>query len=318
MAKYQNFLSRVGSNRDRAALRGIFSMFLTDGDPPALKDLVLASIILSGAETTQITISGAFTTGISIAADGTTGIAITSAFSGVNMISLAGTGSNAGILISGVCGTGLSITGACTTGISCLSPVSVSLANATTDAAVRAIIGAITASGTGMTTGYSATGVRGALTLTGSSTGNAYFYGTQGKITTSTGTFGTGSQAWAAGILGQLDISGATTYTANVGAIAAIWADCGGSAHANAIAAGPTFFDVVAITNSIATFKPNSMIRIQGDATFAFHFSAWDRTVNDTGCDYIVAGGDTTAASAHALKVKVGSETLYIRMHAIP
>lgn len=137
MAKYQDFLSRVGSNRDRAALRGIFSMFLTDDNPPKLKDLTLASIILSGAETTQITVSGAsttgflqsgtsttaysitgaFTTGISIAADGTTGIAITSAFSGVNMISLAGTGSTSGILISGACGIGLSITGACTDGI---------------------------------------------------------------------------------------------------------------------------------------------------------------------------------------------------------
>ncbi|MFH1718550.1 MAG: hypothetical protein ABIF19_14445 [Planctomycetota bacterium] len=137
MAKYQQFLSRIGSNRDRAALRGIFSQFLTDGDPPALKDLVLASIVLSGAETTQITISGActtgilqsgtsttaysitgaFTTGISIAADGTTGIAITSAFSGVDMISLAGTGSTSGILISGACAIPLNITGAFTTGL---------------------------------------------------------------------------------------------------------------------------------------------------------------------------------------------------------
>lgn len=138
MAKYQDFLSRVGSNRDRAALRGIFSMFLTDDNPPALKDLVLASIILSGAETTQVTISGActtgilqsgtsttaysitgaFTTGISIAADGTTGIAITSAFSGVNMISLAGTGSTSGILISGACGAGVSVTGSATSAFS--------------------------------------------------------------------------------------------------------------------------------------------------------------------------------------------------------
>jgi hypothetical protein len=148
MAKYQSFLSRIGSNRDRAALRGIFSQFLTDDDPPALKDLVLASIVLSGAETTEITISGAsttgilqsgtsttaysitgaFTTGIAIAADGTTGISITSAFSGVNAISLAGTGSTAGINISGNHTTaitigaqttaGLAITGATATGIS--------------------------------------------------------------------------------------------------------------------------------------------------------------------------------------------------------
>jgi len=138
MAKYQSFLSRIGSNRDRAALRGIFSQFLTDDDPPALKDLVLASIVLSGTETTQITISGActtaisissaFTTGISISGDGTTAFAVTSGFSGVNAISLAGTGSTAGINISGNHTTaitigaqttaGVAITGATATGIS--------------------------------------------------------------------------------------------------------------------------------------------------------------------------------------------------------
>jgi hypothetical protein len=294
MAKYQSFLTRIGSNRDRAALRGIFSMFLTDNDPPQLKDLTLASIVLSGSETTQITVSGACTTGILLSSTGTTGISIT-----------------------GTMTTGISITAASTTGISSLAPVSVSVGNATGNTAVRAIIGAITASSAAMTTSHSSTGVRGAVTITGKSTGNAYFYGTQGKLTTSTGTFDTGSQAWAVGILGQLDISGATTYTANVGAISAIWADCGGSAHANAITAGADF-DIVSITNSISTFKPNSMIRMQGDALFGFHFSAWDRTVNSTGCDWIVAGGDTTAAAEHAIKCKVGSETLYFRLHANP
>ena len=111
MAKYQDFLSRVGSNRDRTALRGIFSMFLTDDNPPKLKDLELASIILSGAETTQISITGAFTTGISIAADGTTAIAVTSAFSGVTGLSFAGTASGDGILISGACADALHISG---------------------------------------------------------------------------------------------------------------------------------------------------------------------------------------------------------------
>ncbi len=131
MAKYQDFLSRVGSNRDRAALRGIFSMFLTDDNPPKFKDLELASIVLSGAETTQITVSGAsttgflqsgtsttaysitgaFTTGISIAADGTTAIAVTSAFTGVTGLSFAGTASGDGILISGACADGIHISG---------------------------------------------------------------------------------------------------------------------------------------------------------------------------------------------------------------
>lgn len=111
MAKYQDFLSRIGSNRDRTALRGIFSMFLTDDNPPKLKDLELASVILSGSETTQISITGAFTTGISIAADGTTAIAVTSAFSGVTGLSFAGTASGDGILISGACADALHISG---------------------------------------------------------------------------------------------------------------------------------------------------------------------------------------------------------------
>jgi len=92
MAKFQQYLSRIGSNRDRAALRGIFSQFLTDGDPPALKDLVLASIVLSGAETTQITISGANTTGIL----------------------LSGASSADGISITGVCADGIHVSSACT------------------------------------------------------------------------------------------------------------------------------------------------------------------------------------------------------------
>ena len=125
MAKYQQFLSRIGSNRDRAALRGIFSQFLTDGDPPALKDLVLASIVLSGAETTQITISGACTTGVLLSATSTTGINITGAATdGIKIQTGAMTDAieiasvcTIGLNISGACATPVSITGACTTGI---------------------------------------------------------------------------------------------------------------------------------------------------------------------------------------------------------
>uniref|UniRef100_A0A6M3M3C3 Uncharacterized protein n=1 Tax=viral metagenome TaxID=1070528 RepID=A0A6M3M3C3_9ZZZZ len=111
MAKYQQFLSRIGSNRDRAALRGIFSQFLTDGDPPALKDLVLASIILSGAETTQITISGACTTGILISSAATAdGISLTGA--NVDGIHISGANTANGVNISGANVTGILISGA--------------------------------------------------------------------------------------------------------------------------------------------------------------------------------------------------------------
>lgn len=116
MAKYQDSLSRVGSNRDRTALRQIFTKFLNDDDPTTLKNLTFGAgttaILISGANTTPISITGAFTTGINIAADGTTGIAITSAFSGVTGISIAGTASGDGLLISGVCADGIHVSGA--------------------------------------------------------------------------------------------------------------------------------------------------------------------------------------------------------------
>jgi len=122
-------------------------MFLTDNDPPQLKDLTLASIVLSGTETTQVTISGtsttgilqsgasttaysitgAFTTGISIAADGTTAISVTSGFTGTTGLLFAGTATN-GISITGACTTGISVTGICTDGISVASAVNPSAA----------------------------------------------------------------------------------------------------------------------------------------------------------------------------------------------
>jgi hypothetical protein len=73
--------------------------------------------------------------------------------------------------------------------------------------------------------------------------------------------------------------------------------------------------DIVTITNSTSA-KPHSMIRMQGDATYGLALSAWDTTVNSTGCDWLVAGGDTTYTCPHAIKCIVGSETLYIRLHA--
>ncbi len=43
MAKYQSFLNRISAGRDRAALRGIFSMFLSDNDPPQLETVVVGN-----------------------------------------------------------------------------------------------------------------------------------------------------------------------------------------------------------------------------------------------------------------------------------
>jgi hypothetical protein len=189
----------------------------------------------------------------------------------------------------------------------------VNAANATNNTVVRGLFTTMTASGTAMTTSYSAAAIRGLTNLTGTTVGNAYFYGVQGKLAIA-GTLDTGSQIWAAALVSQLDLSGAATYTANEGAVASLWVDCGASAHANAITAAPTFVDVVAITNSIATFKPHSLIRMQGDATYAFALSNWD--VTSQAVDWIVTGGDTTAAAPKSLKVRCGASTYYIRMHS--
>lgn len=52
MAKFQDFLNRVGSNRDRAALRGILSQFLTDTDPTTFK-----AISVAGLTTTTLSVT---------------------------------------------------------------------------------------------------------------------------------------------------------------------------------------------------------------------------------------------------------------------
>jgi hypothetical protein len=187
--------------------------------------------------------------------------------------------------------------------------------NATTNTAVRAIIGSITASGTGMTSGFSATGVRGLSTISGTITGNAYVYGTQGKVVAG-GTIG--GQSWVAGILAQLDLSAATTYSANTGGTMALWVDAGASAHANAIAAAPTLIDLTYLSNSISGFKPHSFLRCAGDATNLFALGDW---AGGTSADWIALGGTSCTSSGSTapygtLKILVGTQTCYIRVWA--
>jgi hypothetical protein len=195
-------------------------------------------------------------------------------------------------------------------------PATVTVDNPSTGTQIRAIIGSITASGTGMTSGYSATGVRGIATVTGTITGNAYVYGSQGKLVTSTGTIG--GQSWSTGVLAQMDLSGASTYTANTGGTMALWVDAGASAHANAKTAAPTLIDLAYISNSISGFKPHSAIRFAGDATNFIAVGDW---AGGTSADYITLGGTDCTASGSTdpyatIGIMVGSQQCYIRVWA--
>ena len=194
-------------------------------------------------------------------------------------------------------------------------PETVTISNASTNTQVRAIIGSITASGTGMTSGYSATGVRGIATIAGTITGNAYVYGSQGKFVAG-GTIG--GQSWVTGTLAQMDLSAATTYTANTGGTMALWVDAGASAHSNAITAAPTLIDLAYISNSISGFKPHSAIRFAGDATNLLAVGDW---AGGTSADYITLGGTSCTGSGSTapyatLKILIGSQVCYIRVWA--
>lgn len=86
---------------------------------------------------------------------------------------------------------------------------------------VRAVIGDMHVSATGMTSG-NLVGVRGAVTIPNGQTvnGASYLYGTQGKIISGTGTIDVGS-GHVAGVYGQLDFTGGTITSGHVAAVIA-------------------------------------------------------------------------------------------------
>jgi hypothetical protein len=181
-------------------------------------------------------------------------------------------------------------------------------ANATTNTWVRTVIGEIAASGTGMTASYGAAGLRGLVTVTGTATGQAYFYGTQGKLTTSTGSFAGG--CFAAALVGQLDVTGATTYT-SVGCMSALWLDAGTSAHANAVTA-KAMFNLAQFNNTCVGLVMNSALKVQGYFTYLLELKD-----GDGGSGNYLAGGarGDASGSLSSIKIKTPDGDRYIALY---
>jgi len=189
-----------------------------------------------------------------------------------------------------------------------------SLDNAGTNIAKRALVGAVTASGTGMTTSYLATGVRGEATVTGSTSGQAYIYGTQGKLIMNGGTLNGGS--FNAAVVAQLDLATASTYT-SVGSLSALWVDAGATAHSSANTAAPTMIDMIHVTNTAVGLLPRAVLNVQAYAT---HFLSVKNGDGATSGWLALGGSDCTASGAQdplgTIKVDFNGTPGYIRVWA--
>jgi len=164
----------------------------------------------------------------------------------------------------------LDVTGA----VTCAGALTATSATEVTTGTVRALIGQVTASGTNMTNPL-LTGVRGLVTLSGTTTGSAsaYMYGTQGKFIC-TGTMNDAAN-WATGVYAQLDLS-AGVYTA--AQIAGLWVDMGAAANASAKSAAPTMIDCIRVTCTPSGFKPKAVLSVTANATNFLDFGVADGT----------------------------------------
>jgi hypothetical protein len=196
-------------------------------------------------------------------------------------------------------------------------PLTATVPNATTNAWVRSIYGTANATGTAMASGYGAAGVRGLVNVTGTAAGQAYFYGTQGKFTPSaTAVLAGGS--WYSGLMGQMDLTAASTYT-SVGCISALWLDAGASAGTAAKAAAPTMIDMAYITNTAVGFAPHSVIKAVAYATNFLSIANGDGAVGG----WVTSGGTDCTASgstdpSYTIKIDVAGTPAYIRVWSTP
>ena len=160
------------------------------------------------------------------------------------------------------------------------------------------ITGTVTANYAGSVTPASnLVGVRGeAHIASGTTLAANYVYGTEGKLFVPGVLAGT---AWAAGLVGQLDLSTATLTSASH--VTPIWSDAGATAPSGSC----TFADSLVLTNTTAaTF--NSLIYGYSKAAFAFDLT-------DNGGGFIV--GTTASTPSGCLKVKINGATKYIQLY---
>lgn len=182
----------------------------------------------------------------------------------------------------------------------------ISQSNTTTATALSntyGVVGAMTASATGITSG-NLRGVRGSVTMSGTVTGGAYLYGVQGKYIMS----GTQNHADSriGAVLAQLDCSAATC---TAGYLDAIWADMG--------ATGPTAgwntnSNCIRCTNTTSG-NVNSIYYGYGKAAYGFDLS-------DNSSGWIAAAGTGSGswanssyqAATYVIKVNINGATKYI------
>lgn len=170
---------------------------------------------------------------------------------------------------------------------------------------VRNVYGKITGSATGITSG-NIVGVRGEANLTGTVTGGAFIYGTQGKLIV-TGTMNHADSRLTA-MIAQLDIS-AGTYT--TGQLSALWVDAGATASASAVSTkGGGQFNLLRITNTTAA-SSNSAILVYADADYLFDLGG-----PGGNADWFDAGTGATASVSGHLKVNLNGTPAFIRVYA--
>jgi hypothetical protein len=144
--------------------------------------------------------------------------------------------------------------------------------------------------------------VRGNLTIaSGTTVTSGYLYGTQGKLTIK-GTFTGGSEV-SCGLIGQLDLSSATSVTSP---LTCIWGDCGAT-----MASGVTAANVdIAVLYNTTTKLINSAIRVAMDATYLFDLS----DLAYGGKHFILASG-LGSITAKCLNVNIDGSAYHIPLY---
>jgi hypothetical protein len=168
---------------------------------------------------------------------------------------------------------------------------------------LHAIIGNVTTTNASYSNGgNNMAGVRGTVTIPSGTTASAgYLYGTQGKYILGGTVSGS---TWGFGLLGQVDISGATLTSASH--VGAIWGDAG----ATGPAVSCTFCDLSVMTNTTATTF-NSVYYAYSKANYLMDLS-------NNGSAFINSSTATGGSVTGYLKIKINGVDAYIAYKGTP
>lgn len=123
--------------------------------------------------------------------------------------------------------------------------------------------------------------------------GGAYIYGGQHKLTLTTSTINHADSRLCASLV-QLDLSGASTYTA--GQLSALWIDAGAT---SSMTNNGGQFNLVRISNTTVAV-PNSVIFVYAEASYLFDLAGGP----GGNADWFAAGSSGGATRKYAIKVK--------------